>query len=135
MLKIIKERTPVKMKEYTIEYRYKDDPNAGFTFPATRSGAPDFSCMSPEAKANYNACLTDNRLTGGELEVREWTYVEPAIGKCFCGKEVILDSDYMGAVMCDCGRWYNLFGQSLKDPKYWERDDDDYCFMACNEDL
>ena len=124
MLKIIKERTPETIKEYYISFWYKDDPEAGFCFPATSSGEPDFSCMSPEAKANYEACLTDERLTESEFEVREWTYVNPAVGKCSCGREVALDADYMGAVQCECGQWYNLFGQSLKDPKYWEEDEE-----------
>ncbi len=122
MLKIIKERTPETIKEYYINFWYKDDHEAGFCFPATRSGEPDFSCMSPEAKANYKACLTDERLTEGEFEVREWTYVNPAVGLCTCGKEVVLDCDHAGAVRCECGIWYNLFGQSLRDPKYWEED-------------
>jgi hypothetical protein len=91
--------------------------------------------MTSEAQTNYKACLTDDRLTEAELTTRVHTYTEPAIGKCSCGSLVTLDADYMGAVKCECGRWYNLFGQSLRDPEYWERDDDDYCFMACTEDL
>lgn len=122
MLKIIKERTPETIIEYYIEFFYKDDPDAGFCFPATPQGEPDFSRMAPEAKANYEACLTDERLTEGEFTKSKHTYMNPAIGRCICGQEVILDSDYQGAVRCECGRWYNLFGQSLKDPEYWEED-------------
>lgn len=125
MLKIIKERTPEVIKEYFIEFRYKDDPEAGFCFPATSSGEPDFASMSPEARANYEACLTDERLIQEEFEPREWTYMNPAVGLCSCGREVVLDADYMGAVQCECGRWYNLFGQELRDPRYWE-DDEEY---------
>ncbi len=122
MIKIIKERTPETITEYYIEFFYKDDPTAGFCFPATSHGEPDFSRMIPEAIANYKACLTDERLTEGEFTKSEHTYMNPAVGKCICGAEVILDSDYQGAVSCECGRWYNLFGQSLKDPEYWEED-------------
>ena len=122
MLKLIKQRTPVKFREYTIEYRYKDDPNAGFTFPATRHGDPDFSCMGREMRANYEACLTDKRLTEGEFTKHEWTYMEPALGICSCGREVTLECDHAGAVRCECGKWYNLFGQELRDPEYWEED-------------
>lgn len=126
MIKIIKERTPVKFKDYRIEFRYKDDPEAGFSFPATQYGDPDWSKMGSEMLANYEACLTDKRLTEGEFEVHTWTYVEPALGLCSCGKEVVLDCDHSGAVPCECGKWYNLFGQSLIDPKYWYSDEDDY---------
>jgi hypothetical protein len=122
MIKIIKERTPVTVKEYYIEFNYKDDPEAGFCFPATIHGDPDFASMPPEAIANYEACLTDDRLTEAEFEVREWTYVQPAVGECSCGQEVVLESGYEGATQCECGRWYSIFGQSLKDPKYWEED-------------
>ena len=126
MIKIIKERTPETIKEYYINFWYKDDPNAGFCFPATSSGEPDFASMAPEAIANYEACLTDERLTEAEFEPREYTYMNPAVGLCTCGREVILDADYMGAVQCECGRWYNLFGQSLVDPRYWSRDEEDW---------
>ena len=127
MLKIIKERTPVTTTECFIEFKYKDDPEAGFCFPAVAPGVPKFSVMSPEAVANYLNCITDSHLTEAEFVTYTNTYMEPAIGKCSCGREVVLDSDYQGAVRCECGRWYNLFGQSLIDPKYWYRDEDDYC--------
>lgn len=120
MLKIIKERTPETITEYYIEYTYKDDPDAGFCFPANRDGTPAFDKMPPEAKANYERCLTNKCLTEAEFKAYIRTYINPAVGKCICGREVVLDSDYMGAVRCDCGRWYNLFGQELRDPKYWE---------------
>jgi hypothetical protein len=122
MLKIIKERTPETIVNHIIEFEYKDDPNAGFVFPANPDGTPAFEKMPPEAKANYEKCLTDDRLTEAEFKVEKWTYMNPAVGECSSGREVILDAGYLGAVMCECGRWYNLFGQELKDPKYWEED-------------
>jgi hypothetical protein len=125
-MKILKERTPEVIREYTLEFRWKDDPDAGFSFPAKTNELPDFEKMTPEAKANYERCLTDERILGPEFEVREWTYINPAVGKCSCGAEVILDSDYAGAVRCECGKWYNVYGQELRDPEYWEEDDSDY---------
>ena len=120
MLKIIKERTPETITEYTIEFIYKDDPNAGFSFPALPNGDPDFDKMQKEAILNYNNCLNDDRLDGPKFKVEKREYMAPAVGKCSCGRDVILDAGYMGAVQCECGRWYNLFGQELKDPRYWE---------------
>ena len=122
MLKILKERTPVTSTEYYIEFFYKDDPDAGFCFPANRDRTPAFDKMCTEAIVNYESCLTDARLTSPEFTVNTYTYTEPAVGKCICGVEVVLDCDYYGAVRCDCGRWYNLFGQSLRNPEYWEED-------------
>ena len=121
-MKIIKERTPITITEYHIEFFYKDDPDAGFCFPANKDGTPAFDKMCSDAVANYNNCFTDDRLIGPEFTTNTYTYTEPAIGECACGAEVILDSDYAGAVRCECGRWYNLFGQELRDPKYWEED-------------
>ena len=124
MLKVIKERTPETIIDYYIDFTYKDDPNAGFCFPATKDGNPDFSKMCPEAEANYKMCFYDGRLTEPEFIVEKHTYMKPAIGKCSCGREVILNADYRGAVRCECGKWYNLFGQELLDSKYWEEDYD-----------
>lgn len=134
MLKIIKERTPEEIVDRYIEFLYKDDPNAGFMFPALPNGEPDFEHMTPEAKANYESCLTDDRLEKPEFKVDKRTYMNPAVGKCICGREVILDCGHEGAVRCECGRWYNLFGQSLIDPKYWYRDEDDYYSDMPEED-
>ena len=122
MITIIKERTPVTTTDYYIDFTYKDDPNAGFSFPATKTGTPDFARMTTEAKVNYDRCLTDERLLGPEFQTEEHTYTEPAIGRCICGREVELVSEYMGACQCECGKWYNVFGQELVDPKYWEED-------------
>ena len=124
MLKIVRERTPEIITEYYLEFKYKDDPEAGFCFPATHTGDPDFNLMSDEAIANYQACLTDKRLTEEEFTKHKWTYMKPALGVCSCGKEVVLDCDHAGAVRCECGKWYNLFGQELRDPEYWEEDDE-----------
>ena len=126
MLKIIKERTPETIITYTIEFNYKDDPTAGFVFPANPDGTPAFDKMPEAAKINYEKCLTDSRLTEAEFKVTKHTYMNPAVGECSCGKEVVLVGGYEGATQCECGRWYNLFGQSLIDPKYWYRDEDDY---------
>ena len=122
MLKIIKERTPEIIIDHYIEFLYKDDPNAGFMFPANPDGTPALDKMPKKAKANYKSCLTDDRLKEPEFKVEKHTYMNPAVGKCSCGAEVVLDSDYAGAVRCDCGKWYNLFGQELLDPVYWEED-------------
>lgn len=124
MLKIIKEITPEVITEYTIEFLYKDDPNAGFAFPALPNGEPDFQHMQKEAILNYNNCLNDDRLDGPEFKVEKREYMNPAVGKCSCGREVILEADYLGATQCGCGRWYNLFGQELRDPRYWEEDEE-----------
>lgn len=126
MLKIIKERTPEEIVERYINFFYKEDPCCGFCFPALSNGEPDFEAMCPEMRANYESCLSDDRLEEPEFTVEKRTYMNPAVGKCSCGREVVLDCGHGDVVQCKCGRWYNLFGQSLIDPKYWYEDEDDY---------
>lgn len=62
----------------------------------------------------------------GELLHRSWRAHDPAHGTCSCGREVFLWDQYQGACECECGKWYNLFGQELVPPEYWHDDDDDY---------
>ena len=120
MLEIIKERSRETVTEHYIEFYYKNDPEAGYCFPANKDRTLARDKLTPVAIANYENCLVDNRLTKAEFTTYTRTYAEPAIGKCSCGAEVVLDSGYLGAVRCSCGRWYNVFGQELRDPKYWE---------------
>lgn len=122
MLNIIKERTKEMVTEYYIEFNYIDDPNSGFRFPANEDGTIALDKMNAAAKANYENCLTDDRFCSAKFTTNTYTYTEPAVGKCTCGSEVTLTGSYLGADQCICGRWYNLFGQELKDPKYWEED-------------
>lgn len=126
MLKIIRERELQTLVDYTIEYRYKDDPEAGFSFPATSYGEPDIASMSQEMYTSYKACLTDPRLTEAEFTTSERKYVAPAIGQCKCGETIELYSyNVYGAVCCPkCSQWYNLFGQELLPPEQWEDIDD-----------
>jgi len=50
-----------------------------------------------------------------------------------CGNKFILRDQYMGACDCpECGQWYNIFGQQLKNPKYWFDDEEDYFDESLN---
>ena len=127
-MEIIKERTVRKEKSYWINFDSKVDKSWGFIFPANSDGTPVLEQMSDEAKQNYYECEMNVDKYDRWFEEREHTIVEPAVGKCSCGREVELDADfaYHGAVQCEkCGQWYNLFGQKLLNPEYWEEDDDD----------
>jgi hypothetical protein len=84
--------------------------------------------MCEEAQTNYFACLADKATYDRWFEEREVRVVDYAVGRCRCGAEVeLVDGAWMGAVQCEkCGKWYNIYGQELVDPKYWEDDDDNY---------
>lgn len=82
--------------------------------------------MNDGALKNYNWCLEHpEKFTSdsGHIVKHEQNYTESAIGRCVCGTEFPLEDQYMGACQCPkCKQWYNLFGQSLIDPEYWEDD-------------
>ena len=57
-IEIIQERRRVTERDYSLEFRRKDDPNAGLTFPCDENGSP----MRPNAKFQ----LLQLRLTVGK---------------------------------------------------------------------
>ena len=127
-MKIIKERTPVEVAIKCVEFNYLDDESAGFSFPANDTGGVDIDHMSDIAIDNYRWCIShSDEVSGPYYRTYKHTYTEPAVGKCSCGREIVLDTNFFGAVRCNCDRWYNVFGQELVDPKYWEEPwDDEY---------
>lgn len=104
---------------------YTDD-NGGFAFPCDAHGNL-FPFASDCARSNYEDCMQHPERFKYFNEIREYRrrVCDNAHGTCTCGREVELWDQYQGACECDCGRWYNLFGQELLKPQYWE-DDDDY---------
>lgn len=125
-IKIIKEREPKEKVDYSIEFDYRDNSGGGFTFPCDINGNPLFDKMPDVAQENYKHCINDTkRFYSPYIKKHTYHWVEPAIGECVCGEQVMLENQYMGACQCPkCGQWYNIYGQSLIPPKYWE--DDEY---------
>ncbi len=116
-MKIIKEREYISCVEYSLDYRWKDSPGSGFGFNCDEHGKLDQAAMTPAARENYEKCLS------GEYDVefkgirkREWSYIDPSIGRCHCGKEVSL-SNFTNT--CECGADYNSSGQLLAPRSQW----------------
>jgi hypothetical protein len=115
---------------YEIFYQWKDSsPNHGFGFPALKSGEIDMAALEkkPAALANYNKCVNgEYAVTGPKFQSWEHSYRQPAIGRCTCGCEVILDSF---TNTCDrCNRDYNSSGQLLAPRSQWgEETGESYC--------
>ena len=126
MLKIIKPRTTHTEVEYRIEFT--DDDGCGYSFPCDQNGNVLFDDHDAELgrvqRDNYDAAMADKeRFTKqyAEFTTRRYTVTDNAMGKCVCGETVELYDQYLGACSCPkCGQWYNLFGQELVDPEYWE---------------
>ena len=84
---------------------------SGYSFPCSKEGViatPEH----PEGRENLRKCLA------GELDVEDegvvsWTnhWTESAVGKCSCGREVVLSDPLDNS--CDCGLCYNSGGQQV----------------------
>lgn len=127
MIEIIKKRTAHVEVEHYIEFT--DAEGCGFSFPADLSGKIIYDTNPKIAQAqrdNYDYAMSHReRFTRqyNEFVTRKYTVTDNAIGRCSCGEEVELYNQYQGACSCPkCGRWYNIYGQSLVDPEYWEDD-------------
>ncbi len=109
---------------YDLTFWYDDDRERGFCFPCDRFGKV-LPIQYEEARQNYENCMAHPDQFKVFAEVQKYVndYTEPAHGTCSCGEEVELYDQYCGACQCPkCGQWYNLFGQSLVPPEYWEHD-------------
>lgn len=128
MLKIIRERSTHTEVEHYVEFT--DEEGSGFSFPCDSNGNIQFNDDIPELgriqRDNYDAAVADKeRFTKqyAEFVTRRYTVTDNALGKCVCGETVELYDQYQGACSCPkCGQWYNLFGQELIDPEYWDDD-------------
>lgn len=113
-------RTPIVIK--TRKIVFTDEDGAGFCFDCDEKGNPKFPCRA--AQHNYAYAKSHPELFPvefDELVVEKRVYVEPAHGTCSCGAHVVLEDQYQGACSCPgCGQWYNLYGQELIPPEYWE---------------
>ena len=118
--------TEIKKGEYVTnvwyELAFDDGRNNGFAFPCDENGNVMLEDR-PYARKNYEECLKhpERFVRFNKVTEHRQTYREPDEGICSCGNTVVLANQYMGACQCEkCGRWYNLFGQSLLPPEYWE---------------
>ena len=117
---IILERQRIFREDYSLDFNFVDAFRGGFSFPCDKEGNV-FPFNSEAAEANYNSCINGNyNVIPGGVRIRKWSYIEPAIGKCHCGRQVPLEDHYCGACACECGQWYNMSGQELIPPQHWE---------------
>ena len=127
MLTNMVNRQRVKKVSYSLEFT--DGNGTGYGFPCDKFGNVfplEYEC----ARENLTYCMEhpEEFKVWNEVDKNVSSYTEPAQGKCECGREVYLIDEYYGACGCECGRWYNLFGQELLPPDQWEEDpaDEEY---------
>jgi len=121
MIEIIKEAHTEHVLVETREFRYKNCPTAGCSFD-WKDGKPVFK--SPEAEINYQWCLEHpEEVNDLGFIKRSIPYKVDTLARCECGREIWLNGNYYGSSQCPyCGRWHNLFGQTLNPPEMWGED-------------
>lgn len=119
-MEIISPRRKETLAQYFLEFAYSNTNEAGFSFPSDEHGellpGQDESLLK-----NYEKCKNgypDIVPLGVKKFTNAWT--EPAVGRCYCGKEVQLIDVFGGACQCECEQWYSINGQSLVPPEQWE---------------
>ena len=127
MLKNIVRPKREKIVRHEVVFMY--DRNSGFGFPCNKTGELLKDEISERGLKNYQECLSHPERFAVYNEIQTYThyYTPNAHGTCVCGARVELHNQYMGACECaECGRWYNLNGQSLLPPNQWRDTDYDY---------
>ena len=112
MAKIINERRTIETVSYEQSYFWRDTPGAGFSFDCDKNGTIDESKMNPAALKNLEFCRTNPKEIGYN-GIREYHHVyrAPAELRCDCGRIVYLHNPLNND--CDCGRCFNMSGQSV----------------------
>ena len=134
MAKIIKERERKTHTEYRLEFYEKETDEVCWSFPLVNGkGRNIVPCKEGKEVNTYEECTEEectwwkNYIKAKEddglysiEEEHKWSWTEPAIAICECGREIGLNYD---AEECPyCGRLHNLFGQELLPRHMWEEE-------------
>lgn len=126
MVKIISKRKSVLRKRYDLEFgNVHDAERPCYAFVCNQKGEIEsFACE--EAKKNYHKVMElakEDDYYKPHIVEYKYHWIENAKAICECGNTIELWDQYQGASRCEyCGRWHNLFGQTLIDPEYWEEE-------------
>lgn len=119
-MQIIQERELIESVQYQLFFERTNAKGSGFSFNCDKNGNVNVEELCEDAKKNYLFCQS-KEIDVQDPYVQTWkhSYRQPAIGKCPCGQEVILDSFTNG---CECGRDYNMSGHLLNPRCFWGED-------------
>lgn len=122
--KIISERHRVTERHNVIQFDHKDG-DGGYSFSADENGNVKFDPeYEAEQKKSYEFVTKSPDYFGPFHRTEKHTYTENAKAICECGGEIELWNQYHGTCECEhCGRWHNLFGQTLVNPEFWENEE------------
>lgn len=118
--KIISERQRVTDYWYELSFYKKGSDRSGWlSFDCDENGVVLLDKLHPCAIDNYNS-VKDDPSWYSEIRKCSNSYIENAKAECpYCHRTFDLWDEYMGACSCECGQWFNIFGQELNDPSTW----------------
>lgn len=119
-MKIIRPAHTEYHEELNLEYRFRNDPEAGFAFP-WKDGKVVLNNLSEK---NFMWCLEHpEEVESLGVVTRKSSCSVPALARCECGEEFFLEDRYYGCCQCPgCGRWYAIAGYEVNPPDEWEED-------------
>lgn len=113
-MEIISRRHTVERVSRIHSFSWADCPGAGFSFDLDED---DQIVVTDTNRANVELCLSgDPRIIDDGIVEHRWTYIEPSVGRCRCGREIPLEHF---TNTCRCGRDYNSSGQLLAPRSQW----------------
>jgi hypothetical protein len=125
-LEMLTRREKIYYTEYRLVFDSKTRPGSGYSFPCDKDGVLIQEADNPGRDERFLEVKADENYEFMGLKEYRHSYIEPASGKCKCGKIVYLDWDNGHGIDCECGRIYNLSGQELAPRSQWDdRYDDD----------
>lgn len=119
----------VEKRDYALVY--EDKQGNGYSFHCDKHGAILWGKISSPtaAKKNLAYCKEHQEKWNGRNGEVVTLISRERYGICpRCGRRVYFGGSgwaaYIGTAECECGQWYNVFGQALKPPEDWEEEED-----------
>lgn len=126
-MEIIRPSQLIHVESYALDFRWRDTPGAGFSFPCDKDGVIIAKEIPETARENLLKCLIgDYNVRSGGVRDYSYTYFQAAVGRCVCERLVTLEDSFLNT--CEgCQRDYNGSGQLLAPRSQWEEpwDEDD----------
>lgn len=116
-LTIVTRRERVTKTNHHVSFSSVACPGAGYSFDCTEDGAitGDEYRTAEQRQAQIQELIKDPGYLGPFRTTSTHSYVEPGVGRCECGCEVVL-SDALDNECERCHRWYNMSGQEVTNP-------------------
>jgi hypothetical protein len=111
-MQIIRQREEVEVISCFHSFKNKNNNTCGYVFYCSPTGI-----LNTDADINKIKTLReDQNYTYEGIQITRYSYIEPKVGICECGREIELEHF---TNTCECGRDYNSSGQELAPREQW----------------